>query len=460
MMRKTFSHSTLALAALCLLVVFSSCSGNDYVNVMPANSTAVLAVDMAASPQESRDNQQSNPLMKWLHLQDVGDCGLDLSAKLYFFETADGNIGALAKVNDEDDLKSWLGELSKHNVCQPTKSYKDFQFTVVKDSWLLGYSNHACLVMGPFLPAQHAEARRQIAKYLAQEEEDGIQATPLFERLSALEGQVTLVGQTAALPKQFVAPFILGAPADAEPSQVMLAASFSKSVDGILEINGESFSFNEKLNQQLTDNKKMLKPIQGKYLHCLSSDAVMGLFLNVEGKSFIDILHQNKPLQALLAGVNTAIDMDNIIRSVQGDMMLALTSYQGEDMSLQMAAQLADAKFLDDVDYWKQSCPAGSRITDWQPQAYCLTNGSTSYYFGVSNDKQYFSGSTRELALASIAGAPLSLSSKVLDKVKGQRFSMILNVNALMGAFSAAPMVKSLTAPLLGEVNTVIINIK
>ena len=460
-MRKTLSHSILVLALLFMLAVFSSCSGDDYVNVMPANSTAVLAVDMAASSQQVDDNDgQNNALLQLLRLKTMADCGIDLSAKLYFFETADGNIGALAKVKSDDDLKSWLDDISKQQVCQPLSSYKDFQFTTVMDSWLLGFSDRACLVMGPFLPAQHAEARRQMAKYLAQEEEDGIQSTPLFERLTAMEGQVTLVGQTAALPQQLVAPFTLGAPVDAEPSQVMLAASFSKSVDSILEINGETFSFNKKVNQKLADNKKMLKPIAGKYLHCMSSDAVMGLFMNVEGKSFIDILHQSKPLQALLAGLNTAIDMDNIIRSVQGDMMLVLDKYQGEDMSLQMAAQLADAKFLNDVDYWKQSCPAGSKITDWQPQAYCLSNGSVSYYFGVNNDMQYYSGSTPQLALASIAGASKPLSSNVLDKVKGQRFSMILNVNPLLSGFAAAPMVKSLATPLLGDVNTVIVNIK
>ena len=43
-----------------------------------------------------------------LHVDDVDKCGIDISEKLYLFESADGNLGLCAKVSDEGDVEDWL----------------------------------------------------------------------------------------------------------------------------------------------------------------------------------------------------------------------------------------------------------------------------------------------------------------------------------------------------------------
>ena len=97
----------------------------------------------------------------------------------------------------------------------------------------------------------------------------------------------------------------------------------------------------------------------------MSADDAMGLFMNVDGKNFHKIIRQNQGISAMLTGINTAIDMDNIIKSINGDMVLIASDLSKGRLQMSMAAQLGNANWLKDVSYWKESVPQGGRIADW-----------------------------------------------------------------------------------------------
>lgn len=78
----------------------------------------------------------------------------------------------------------------------------------------------------------------------------------------------------------------------------------------------------------------------------MSQNYAVGMFINVNGKEFIDVLHSNNSFQTLLAGMNSAIDMDNIIRSIDGDMSIVIPSLSGVNYLPQMSAELANKDFL------------------------------------------------------------------------------------------------------------------
>ena len=121
--------------------------------IIPDNSTALVAVDA----QALIGNNGSETVKELLKIDDLADCGLDLSAKLYLFETVDGNIGLSAKIADDKKLIKWFDGMSKEGFCKTTSKYKDYQFTIIKDSWVAGFSDNALVVMGPTLPAQQQE---------------------------------------------------------------------------------------------------------------------------------------------------------------------------------------------------------------------------------------------------------------------------------------------------------------
>ena len=149
------------------MVFFCSCSGSDYINAIPANSSALVSIDMQKMAESNPQASKTGVLKSLLHVEDVTDCGIDVSEKMYLFETVDGNLGLCAKVSDAADLEDWLNKLSKEQkLCENVTEKKGFHFSVLKNSWLVGFSDQALLIMGPVVADAQAELQRMMIKYL------------------------------------------------------------------------------------------------------------------------------------------------------------------------------------------------------------------------------------------------------------------------------------------------------
>lgn len=438
----------------CMLIL-SSCSSDDYLNVIPKNSTAVISVDLQELYNTS-DDKQLDYLKDVLKLKDADASGLDFSTKAYVFETVDGNLGLVAKVDDEDNISNWIKKLEKAGYCKNLITRKGFKFTSVKDTWILGFSSDALLVMGPILPIQQADMQRQMIKFLEQDDSKSIKGSPMFQKLDSLESSISMVAQAAALPEKFVAPFTIGAPKDADASQIMIAAEFVKCEDGCVNIKGETYSLYEHINNAIKENKKTFRPNRGTYSASMPINASLGIFLNVDGKEFLKLLHSNNSIQALLAGMNTAIDMDNIIKSINGDMSIIIHSFNEGENIPQMSAQLSNNSFLKDIRYWRESCLAGCKIIDWNKNSYYYTNGTFNYYFGVSDDMQFYSGGSPKYALESISKSQNAIPEYVQNKIRGKRLCLVLNLETILGDGTDKASVMTSIKPLLGNIKTII----
>lgn len=438
-----------------------SCSGDDYLNAVPGNSIAVVSVDAARAAGEGKAGDDRAVLLKsLLKVNDFRDCGIDLMSKMYFFESAEGNLGLVSKVSDDDELDTWLNKLAGSGLCTKTSKRSGCRFSTIKDSWVAGFNSSVLVIMGPVIAAQEAAVRQQIIKYIGQNEDEGLKSSPLFDRLDSIDAPVAMVAQVAALPDNFSAPFTLGAPKDADASQVLVAAGMRVGKGGFLEITGEPFSLNRSIDESMKKSLSTLRPITSKYVGSMSRNDALGAFMNVNGQQFIEMLHANKSFMALLAGINTAVDMDNIIKSIDGDMAIVLPEYSNGAASMRLSARLGSRAFLTDVDYWKKSCPKGGSIDDLGKDLYCYKDGSMSYVFGVTADNQFYSGSTKEQALQSIGSAPQSLPKALQSAIKGKRLVMVLNITALLDGNDSTAALLPVLKPLLSSVNTVVYCVK
>ena len=415
---------------MCLAVVLgllSSCSGTDYLNAIPKKSTALISVDMQQMASGKSDEDKAGMLKSLLHVEDASKCGIDISEKIFLFESADGNLGLCAKVSDEGDVEDWLASLAKQHIATEVKERKGFHFSVLKNSWLVGFSDQALLVMGPVVADAQAQLQQQMVKYLK-------------------------------------APFTLGTPKDTDPSQVVIAAEMDVK-DGILQVKGETFSFNKEIDEALKKAAQTYRPIKGSYVKSMPADALAGIFMNVKGEQFLPMMQSNRSLQTLLMGINQAIDMDNIIRSVDGDMAIVMPSLTDNNMQMTMAAKLSHAKWLGDVDYWKTSCPAGAKIANWGKNAYFYTDGKTSFYFGVTDDKQFFSGSDQLMAQYAVKPSNHPIDAKIQKLIVGQKLAMVINLAKSSGSDGsgkkdAISTVTGLLTPVFGNLTSVVYTLK
>ena len=440
---------TMLLAVpLSLIMTFTACSGNDYLNAIPEESTLLISMN----PTKLTGSGSPLILKSLLHISKLNDSGLDLSANVYFFEDAQANIGVCAKVDDSDKLSDLLKRahlgLTERRGCH---------FAALPSNWVIGFSDKAALLMGPVLPAAQPEMITLMAKYLNADEDDGVKNSPLYDKLDSIEGPMALVSQAQALPEQLVAPFTIGAPKDCDPSDVIVAASMEVKGSQLL-MKGQTYSLKKGVNDALLKAQKVYRPIKGNYVGAMSKSDVMGMFLNVNGQQFHALISHNRGISAMLAGINAAIDIDNILKSVDGDLTILSPTLAKGSMSIMMAAKLSNAKWLGDVDYWKQSVPKGGFIGDWGKNCFYYRDNSTSYYFGVTPDLQYMSGSNPDQARSSIKVSAHPIDKQLQQQIVGQKLVMIINFGALQG--SKAEAVTALLKPMFGHVNTIVYTMK
>ena len=386
---------TLFLLGAAFVMLLSSCSKEQYTDVIPRGSTALMGIDMQ---QTGTDVLQS-----LFGLTDTHDCGIDLSAKFYLFESPDGNMGMVAKVDDADKLEKTLNDLSEKNVCQKVTERKDVRFTLLDEKWMMGFDDHAALVMGPIAPTQQTQIQQQIARYLKQDEKQGITESKMFQKLDSIHSAMALVAQVAALPEQLTAPFMLGAPKTADASQVLLEAELQVQ-DQMLLIQGQTFSFNQQIDKDLQETATLFRPMSGAFLNRLNIHSALSFLTNVEGEHFLPVLQQNKGLQSLLTGAKYTIDINEVINSVEGDMLLSFSSFGDNNTRMTMHAQRGE---------------------------------KADYYYSNGTEE------TAELPLPSLT-----------ELLSGQRLAMVLQLNALGDELSTT--ISGFLKPLFGDLSTIV----
>lgn len=386
---------TLLWLGAAFVMLLSSCSENEYTDVIPRGSTALMSIDLQQTG--------SDVLQSLFGLSDTQDCGIDLSAKLYLFESPDGNMGIVAKVTDADKLEEIVNGLAETGVCQKITQRKDARFTMVKEAWMMGFDNHAVMLMGPIASAQQAQTQQQIARYLKQEERQGITESKMFQKLDSIRSAMALVTQVAALPEQFTAPFMLGAPKTADASQVLLEAELQVQ-DQMLVIQGQTFSFNQQIDKDLQKTAALFRPMEGAFLNRLGTRTALSFLTNVEGERFLPVLQQNKGLQSLLTGAKFTIDINEVINSVEGDMLLSFSSFSDGNGRMAMHAQRGE---------------------------------KSDYYYSNKEETE-----------------PEQSSQALTDFLGGQRLAMVLQLNAFGDEFAAT--VSGFLKPLFGDLSTIV----
>ena len=441
------------LLLLSAVAFLSSCSDNEYVNVIPSKCMALMSVDMQQLGAGENGGADGKALLKKLFGADAAaPTGVDYKSKLYLFEAKDGNMGLVARLESESDFDKLVSVLASKGKCTAAKKRADMSFSLFDGSWLVAYKGHSLMVLGPITPAAQAESERTIAGYFKQDDDQSIVFSPLYSRLDSIGSPIAFVAQAQALPDKFVAPFTIGAPKEADASQVMIAAGVSIA-DKMLTINGTTYSDDKSIDKALKTSHSKFRPLKADALGGFDSDNAMGLFMDVNGRDFLPMLQQNKGIQTLLVGLNMAIDMDNIVRSVDGPLTIGIAGLGTDDMGLSMTARLANADWLKDVGYWKKSCPAGASITDAGPNAFCYKSGQTSFCFGVSPSLYFYSGADLQTAQANAAKKQSALPAAIQQQIVGKRMAMLLNIKAMTAGQSGT---MALAKSVLGNVDYVL----
>ena len=442
------------ITTICILSV--SCSDTDYVNSIPKECTALVSIDPA-----KMSGVNSRVLMKaLLHVKNIDNSGLDLSNKIYFYETKDGHFGLCVKVDNEEKVEQLFNTLSNQQLCQPITRRKGCKFTLLHSSWLVAFTENALLIMGPYSMSEVSIQQNRMSRYLTNEESDGIKANAYFSKLDSITSPIALIAQSTAFPEKLFLPFTLGIPNDANPSQVLFVAEVNARGE-CLDVNGDVFSYNKTLDLSLKKSMQSNRLISNEILPYINPNNEINLLMNVKGQEYLNQLQGNRQFQSLFVGINTIIDFNKIMQSIDGNMIISIPSYRDSVPNISLNAKLLHKNWIKDIAYWKKSCPTGGYIKDWGSNSYCCYTGKISYYFGVTDDMWFYSGSTAELALLSSTKANVNhLNDDLINMIIGQKMAMMINLSSNKTSKSIYYKVLNMLKPILGDLNYIIIRQK
>lgn len=429
----------IAVCAVCL----ASCSNDDYVRSIPASATAVMKIDGAVVAG-------SHKMLSLLPFGDKTADVIDLSREVYAFETVDGNLGMCARVKDSDALLEALKTVTTSDV----RKQGDYRLADINNSWAVGFNDKSLVVLGPVSAAALPDAQRSIVRMLRQDEDASIMARPMYSKLDSIDSRVAFVAQVQALPEKFAAPFMLGAPKGVDASQVAVAAGVDIK-DGIVRIDCQNFSFDKSIDRELKKSRAAFRPVKGVFSQSMSHNQLFSLFANVKGKEFLPLLQSDRSLQAVLMGLNTAVDFDNIMRSVDGDLAFMFSGMSQDNIAMTMLARVDNPVWTADVDYWKQSCQPGCSITG-SNGSWVYRGGEASFSFGLQDDVFYAISGQAPASIQQLLKPSQPIYGEVSRMIAGNRMAMVLNLKPLAANSAAAGGMLDMLKPIIDNVKAVV----
>lgn len=303
-----------AITILSLLAMMFSCSEEkNYEDAIPAECMAIVRIP------SSVDNSRAKSMLSiFVGDERLADNGIDSSLPIYIFETPDGTISLCAKVSSSGEITDFLSSLQKERKASEVKERRDVSYTLVNHNFLVAYNDDALLCTGPVLPASLQQQLSRFSRYLEMNADRGAGSGDMFSRLSDDGDVPSIIAKVSALPKQFVAPFLIGTPTGTSSSDILLHAT-AQCRDSVLILKGTTSSDNVLASQGIDRAMKMFRPISAD--DSTDDNTIVALYANVKGDDFISLLEANKDLSQTLSSNS----LREKLSAVDGNMLLSIS---------------------------------------------------------------------------------------------------------------------------------------
>lgn len=419
-------HRTISIILLIILSISTiSCVDSDYRDSIPKDSQLVISFNPANSEIVSR----FETLNDLIGISSLQHCGIDTESRPYIFLTSAGNIGLCARVADVDTLSSFFGRLSsKPNIRLIAK--RDGCTFYSCRQMVVGWNSVAFLALGPLLPSAHNEAVGEVAEYL--DSDDSFEKSRLYPFLKESDNHaISFAAEATSLPKPIIPFLTLGLPEGADLSSCILSGDMDI-IDKSLMITSSPLSPDKAMSKHLSMSYSSLRPISSTYLSNMPDDASFGLFMNIDGKTFFPVISSAESATALLSGINQAIDLNAIIKSLNGDFMIY--SPLPSLTTVHMAGTLRDKGFLQDVSYWRSSLPRGYSLVPTSDDEYLLHSPDAALCFGVSHSPQlqFYAGPAVSSSRKGLMPSSVPLPLNIRKFIEGKKIGIVTDLSSLI----------------------------
>lgn len=427
-MKTRFIH-ILALAAL----VLCSCSKSDYVNTIPSNASFVASVNLAeiandADLANSKLLDLSKSGLSLLisgnsqdkikgYIDNPADMGIDFREPAYAFKTDGECYGMAMKVASKGDLQDFIDLLSEQGLCTKATEKDNVFNGRLLDDIVYAFNGNTLLLLSNLGDGGTSMTKQMAVQLMAQDKDNSFASTPAFDKLESQRGDIKLYTNLAALPASFNNSVTALLPKNIKRSDLETVGSISFD-KGSATLTSTIWSDNSEAQKLIKEASNNLHKIDGEFTDAPTEDFFLWATAGVNGEWLLNALKEDKEAKQMLFMIERGIDIEQMIRTIDGDFTVILphSAFNLFDKQSDMMAfaQIKNSKFLDDVDYWKQSMKEyGMTMHNVGTHDYQLTlDDGTTVNWGVDDD-----GDELYLATSSaLTRQALKAKSKVLEQ--------------------------------------------
>ena len=464
------------LLPLLLLLVLVSCSKNEYVNVIPKDAKFVLSVDMKSIAEKAdfAHSQYYDQIVSVLkgsagnsadqvqnYIDDPAQMGIDFRQPVYFFQTAD-MYGVAMAVYDKGDLESLIENMKKEGVCGDIEESDGLSFVQSPLGASIAFDKKSLLVLVPAGSATQQYSQEFCKQLFSQDEENRFVESEAFSEFEDLDGELAFYGDFGALPQDVVGDFKSLLPDGIRYSDVQIFSSV-KTDSGKAVWSSFLKGKSKDIQKLFEKDENRFKHIDGEFIESPMQDFSIWACFGVEKGALLNMLKQSDTGKQVLLMIERAIDIEAILRQVEGDVAIVLpqdAASSGTTTDFLLLAEVDDDDFMKEVDYWQQSMKDyGMSMSKTIGNNYLINTGDFSINWGIDDDNIYFATPDMFAKNSVTPRTDLLVANK--KDIEDSYFYVYVNVPAMVKADKAkATRNLSVADNALEDISSIIIQSK
>ncbi len=445
-----------------LMTVVCACSKQKtaYTDVIPANATAVVSINLKSLTDKAGLNDKESQALKQKMmdalksgmnaaafeqmgkiLKDPSESGLDVKAPIYMFTSPDQPYTLVAKVDNKNKLQETLEFAVKEQLSQPIAQADGFNYAVIMNT-MLAFNETTAVVTEVWGNSQVETVKAAIAGLMKQTAETSIAKSDGFQKMQNRKGDINFFVSMESIPAMYARQISMGLPKDMELSDLMLLGDLNYE-KGKIVAHFENYTENEVLKEQIKKQEKALTKLDGTFLKNFPASTLGILSIGANGEELYKLLVDNEMFRNQVS-LTEAAEIKNLLHSFKGDITIGLlnvgiengtSSYGSKNApSFVGYAELKDGDVLKKIYENKQALNLrrGEDIVQLSDNNYFYKGRDMNMFFGLKGKQMYVTND--EMTYKTIFKAADS-SIKDLDytsNMKGKNVFFAINMDAVL----------------------------
>ncbi|MCR5313326.1 MAG: DUF4836 family protein [Bacteroidaceae bacterium] len=405
---------------MAVFALLTSCSKSDYKNVIPKEALCVVSVNIAEMAKKgdfssSSFHKMAEDVISQKSLdqnmnsvkdifKDPEKMGIDFTEPIYMFVVSNQFVCMTMKVHDEGDVDGFVDELKSQGKVSGVKEKDGLKRGLILDGISYAYNDAILLLVGSLDGSSVKTVNNVIDKFMTLKDDEMFINADEYSKfaenessdMSAFIDYRKVFSAYLATTDKSVLTSVLkdGMLSNALDVNIYAKVNF---LDGKAEMNTESVCTSEKSKKIYAEFGDNLHKIEGRYMNLFNENAYTYGCAGINGKYILDYMKKNKSALLLLLG--RYIDVEQIIRQVNGDIAFNVQNVQLLNLMLGSKAgeftfkcHVSDTKFMNDVPDWQKTLSEyGIQMRKSGDSQYCFKEGEYSIVWGLEKDDFYFS---------------------------------------------------------------------